>query len=219
MIPKEKYFTPDNLQSKSIEFLDKAKSYYGKREFSYSPGNSALLVLDMQDYFINESSHAFVPSALTIIPLINSLIDAYSSLNLPVIFTKNINTKKNSSMMAKWWKELLTPDNPLSCISGKLHTGNGRVIIKNQYDAFYKTNLDEILHSDKIKQVIITGVMTHLCCETTARSAFVRGYEVFFPVNGTATYNENLHLASLTNLSHGFAIPVLTEDIIKEMKS
>ena len=48
--------------------------------------------------------------------------------------------------------------------------------------------------------------MTHLCCETTARSAFVHGYEVFFLVDGTATYNQDFHRASLMNLAHGVAV-------------
>jgi isochorismate hydrolase len=219
LILKDKYFTPNNLNSKSVKFLEKVKGYYGNRGFAFSPERSALLVLDMQDYFLNKTSHAFVPSALAIVPLINSLVYHYSSLKLPVIFTKNINTVENSSMMSKWWKDLITEDNILNCISDKLFTDNGVVIIKSQYDAFYKTDLENILKLKNIKQLIVTGVMTHLCCETTARSAFVRGYEVFLPVNGTATYNESLHLASLTNLSHGFAIPVLIEDLINELKN
>ncbi|HDD44696.1 MAG TPA: isochorismatase family protein, partial [Candidatus Desulfofervidus auxilii] len=53
----------------------------------------------------------------------------------------------------------------------------------------------------------------------TARSAFMRNFEVFFVVDGTATYNRNFHLATLLNLSHGFAIPVLTQEIINFLKN
>ena len=87
---------------------------------------------------------------------------------------------------------------------------SGNQIIKNQYDAFYKTKLDQILKNIKIEQIVITGVITHLCCETTARSAFVHGYKVFFPIDGSATYNEDIHIASLINLGHGFANIVTT---------
>ena len=65
---------------------------------------------------------------------------------------------------------------------------------------------------------MIAGVLTHLCCETTARSAFVRGFKVFFTVDGTATYYEDFHRATLLNLSHGFAVPVLVDDIRKKME-
>ncbi len=91
------------------------------------------------------------------------------------------------------------------------------VVIKSQYDAFYKTNLLQLLKNDKIKQVVITGVMTNLCCETTARSAFVRGFEVLFVVDGTATQNELMHRATIINLAYGFAVPVRTQDLIKQL--
>jgi bifunctional isochorismate lyase/aryl carrier protein len=89
---------------------------------------------------------------------------------------------------------------------------------KSQYDAFYQTSLEEMLHAKGVTQVVICGVMTHLCCETTARSAFIRGFEVFFPVDGTATYNLAYHKASLLNLAHGFASLVLMKDILEAIR-
>lgn len=56
-----------------------------------------------------------------------------------------------------------------------------------------------------IKEVIVTGVMTNLCCETTAREAFVRGFRVFFSTDATATSLPELHDATLKNLAYGFA--------------
>jgi len=78
-------------------------------------------------------------------------------------------------------------------------------VAKAQYDAFYETALENILRSSGSEQVVVTGVMTHLCVEATARSAFVRGFAVFVPADGTATYNRDFHAASLLNLSHGTA--------------
>ena len=59
--------------------------------------------------------------------------------------------------------------------------------------------------------------MTHLCCETTARSAFVRGFDVFFLVDGTATYNIEFHMSSLLTLTHGFVHPVRFQEILDKM--
>jgi isochorismate hydrolase len=56
--------------------------------------------------------------------------------------------------------------------------------------------------------------MTHLCCETTARSAFIHGFEVFFTIDGTATYTEAHHRATLLNLANGFATPVLVAELL-----
>jgi isochorismate hydrolase len=119
--------------------------------------------------------------------------------------------------MATWWRDTITVDDPLSAIISDFDFSNRFVLSKNQYDAFYRTSLEEILHKKGVAQLVISGVMTHLCCETTARSAFVRGFEVFFVIDGTATYNENHHMASLLNLAHGFATPVLTNEIFQSL--
>ena len=94
-----------------------------------------------------------------------------------------------------------------------------RVIKKTQYDGFYQTPLEDILREKGISQLVITGVMSHLCCETTARTAFVRGFTVFFPIDGTATYNEDFHWATFLNLSHGFVIPLLIEDLQNHLEA
>ena len=120
--------------------------------------------------------------------------------------------------MAKWWRDLI---NPLSAYSHNITlktAQNLTQINKTQYDAFHNTTLEDKLNTLNIHQVIICGVMTHLCCETTARSAFMRGFDVFFTVDGTATYNEELHCASLLTLSHGFAVPVLIEELLQIME-
>ena len=95
----------------------------------------------------------------------------------------------------------------------EIDESKGTIIQKERYDAFWKTPLDVFLKNEGVEQVIISGVMTHLCCETTARSAFMRDYKVFFTIDGTATYTEELHMASLLNLAHGFAKTILCMEI------
>lgn len=67
------------------------------------------------------------------------------------------------------------------------------------------TNLEEKLKKMGVEEVIVSGVMTNLCCETTAREAFVRGFRVFFSTDATATTSEDLHQATLKNMAYGFA--------------
>ena len=106
---------------------------------------------------------------------------------------------------------------------------------KRTYDAFQGTELKEILDNHNIDTLIIGGVMTNLvglsflllsllktvlveisnytaqqkinmqCCETTARSAFTKNFNVIFLSDGTATATAEMHQASLLNLSYGFA--------------
>ncbi len=212
---KERYFTTQNLQQQARRLYTQAGKYSRKKSVEYFPPDSALLVLDLQEYFLAPTSHAYIPSAEAIIPGIIQLVDAYTSRGRPVIFTQHVNRAGDAGMMAIWWNDMLTPGSEFHRIVPGIDVSKGRLIQKSQYDAFYHTQLEEILHEQQVRQVVICGVMTHLCCETTARSAFMRGFEVFFTVDGTATYNIAFHRSSLTNLAHGFAVLVLISDLLE----
>lgn len=189
-----------------------------KLPFSFDPGSSALLVIDMQRYFTDGNSHAFLPSAPAIIKPVKNLLAVFQKHRRPVIVTRHINTDKNAGLLGRWWNDLITEGSSLNAMAPELAVGAAgrriQVITKTQYDAFYRTGLLGILRKKRIKQLVIAGVMTHLCCETTARSAFVRGFEVFFAVDATATQNEDLHAAAVRNLAHGFAVCVRAAEII-----
>jgi isochorismate hydrolase len=210
---KENYFETHTIEQKAGEFLHAVKSLREKRKWVFEPASAALLVLDMQNYFTAEESHAYIPAVKAIIPKIKILQQIFLEQGLPVIQTKHINNPGNAGQMKKWWRELISEENPLSASIADLAGKGIKIIKKSQYDAFYNTNLQSILAEKGVKQVIITGVMTHLCCETTARSAFIRGFDVFFGIDTTATYNSRFHLSTLLNLSHGFAVPLLEKEI------
>lgn len=210
---KERYFTPETVTAKASELRSRVGSLIHLRRRTFQPERSALLALDLQRYFFDPTSHAFIPSAPAILPGLRSIINAYRVSGLPVHFTRHLNTAEDAGMMTSWWKELITSENPLSCILTDLDT-RGQAINKSQYDAFYQTDLETILQRSGVRQVLIGGVMAHLCCETTARSAFMHGFEAFVLVDGMATYNEQLHFATLLNLSHGFATPLLSSEAL-----
>jgi isochorismate hydrolase len=217
---KEAYFTEKTIQEKSDKLLDSVSIFRRRHaDIVFQPERAALLVLDMQEYFLRKDSHAFVPSAPAILLGISKLADAFSKVERPVVATRHINTPENAGMMSKWWRDLINPKPAHSHLSNELRIKINIQIEKTQYDAFLHTPLEETLHQYQVEQVVITGVMTHLCCETTARSAFMHGFEVFFTIDGTATYNEELHRASLLTLSHGFAIPVLVGELLETMET
>lgn len=215
---KEVYLTSQNIAAKSREFVDSIAPER-QSQFEYIPRKSALLVLDMQRYFLDENSHAFIPSATAIILGLIKLIAEYRLTDQPVVFTRHINDDTNAGALARWWCELITIENPLSEIDDRFDVSGSEIIRKAQYDAFHNTGLEDLLHEKGVSQTVVCGVMTHLCCETTARSAFTRGFEVFFPVDGTATYNEQFHRATLLNLSHGFAELVLVEQLLCALRA
>jgi isochorismate hydrolase len=92
------------------------------------------------------------------------------------------------------------------------------VLPKKRYSAFFETDLETTLRSRGIQDLILSGVMTNLCCETTARDAFVRDYRIFFLIDGTATGRSELHIATLKNLGFGFAYLITCDELIQMLK-
>jgi len=215
---KEAYFTPENIDEKAREWLRELARFRERHVPDFHPESSALLVIDMQRYFIDEDSHAYVPSVAAIVPRLRDLLNSFIANGLPVIFTRHIDIDGEENTMIKWWDGAIKEDDEESGLIPDLLHPDAIVIRKHQYDAFHQTQLEDVLRRRKITQVVISGVMTHLCCETTARSAFVRNFDCLFLVDGTATYNADFHRAALLNLAHGFAVPVLCSELQKKLK-
>ena len=116
--------------------------------------------------------------------------------------------------MDKWWNDRILENESKSLISSQFNIEDRIVLIKNKYSAVISTGLEKILKEKGITQVLITGVMTHLCCETTARDAFMRNFKVFFVSDATATYREELHIGTLRAISHGFGVCLFTDEIL-----
>ncbi len=178
---------------------------------------SALMIIDMQHYFLDERSHAFIPTGVTVMPNIHCLLTLFRDEGLPVIFTRFALKEGEYDPIGNWWGQSVHEGSRDSAIVEELEPRRReKVLRKTSYDSFYGTDLEEYLRSNNVKDVIIAGVLTNLCCESTAREAFTRGFSTFFVMDATATFNESLHLASLINLSCGFATPLTTEEIINQ---
>lgn len=179
---------------------------------NFLPKRSALIVIDMQDYFCDPNAPAFLDSTPFINEHLVPLIESYLRSNLAVVFTRHIDSEDPRDIMNRWWRGKIERDGEWSALSPpfRQQAAGAEVIEKNRYDAFHGTRLEELLRSRGVEQVVIGGVMTHLCCETTARAAFTRGFPAFFLVDGTASSTKRHHEAALLNLKHGFATLVST---------
>ncbi len=178
--------------------------------------SSALLVLDMQNFFLDEESHAFVPSAAAIVPNIDRLIGQFRRQGRPVVFTRHaIEDGEDAGIMERWWSEVVREGSRQSMISDRIRlVESDKLIRKTRYSAFIGTDLEEFLMGSGVRNVVVTGVITHLCCESTAREAFMRDFVVYFVVDATASWTEDLHLSSLKTIADGFGLPVETADLI-----
>ncbi|CAG0889820.1 unnamed protein product [Darwinula stevensoni] len=164
----------------------------------------ALLVIDMQHRFRG------MAESMGIIPRVVKLVKHCHEMGVPVVFTQHHDVRGSGSKVLEWWndpiikgsedwellpemKEVLDPEKDI------------RIQEKTKYDSFFKTELEEELRSLGVNAVVVVGAMTNLCCETTARSAFCRDFDVVFLEDGNATMDAKYHEATLLNLGVGFA--------------
>ncbi len=210
---KDTYFNPETLKLVSNEILDDLKPLIQKNRCPFEPSLSALLVLDMQEQFLNPKAHSYIPSAPAIIPGINRLINVFHHAGRPIIMTRHLNTDADAGAMKRWWSRLIKPDDPFSTLVSSVDSRHALILHKTRYDAFMDTPLKNILIQAEVRCVLVTGVMTHICCDTTARSSFQHGFDTYIAIDGTATYNRRFHEGTLHNLAHVCATPVMVEQI------
>ena len=175
---------------------------------------SALLVMDMQEYFR--------PLTEQILPRLVELIAACRQAKMPVIYTQHghRDPSVDGGMLAQWWRQLILTGTSDARLMPEIAPRSGdKKVVKNRYSAFYETDLEKHLLSKGIRDLLIGGVMTNLCCETTARDAFVRDFRVFFLEDGTATSDRRFQVATLTNLAYGFAHLVTCRQMVTYLKA
>jgi isochorismate hydrolase len=210
--------TPSEGASDAASLLD-AFPQRQRGTLPFIPERSALLVLDMQQYFLDPKSHAFVPNSATILPDILQLMSDFARIGRPVIATCHIDDPDRPGMMQRWWKGSVEPESEGSRVLPDIEELADSVLTKCHYDAFHETDLDRRLREQDVTQIVITGLMTHLCCESTARAAFVRGFEVQVPIDGTTAKEHANHIASLLNLSNGFAVVTRIENLLARLNT
>lgn len=212
---KESFYTKKNIAIKAQNFLSQLLSLRALHHRKFDLAHAALIVIDMQPFFLDPTSHAFIPSAAATIPIIQKLLKYFSQKQRPIVFTLHKVNHDPNNNMNRWWgnnkfdnfaceitTELLLPDIKFD------------TIYKNQYDIFYQTPLENLLQQQQITQIVITGLMTHICCDTSARSAFMRNFDVFTVIDGMSDTNETFHISTLHNLAHICATPLLAKEIL-----
>jgi nicotinamidase-related amidase len=138
---------------------------------------SALLVIDVQDSFKatprweRRSSPKFEES-------VDRLVQSYRAAGLPVIFVLHTDSDPEFATDSPYFKLMdflvRRDDEPL--------------LLKNTRNAFTSTNLQELLREKGVERLVITGISTEQCCETTTRLAADLGYDVDFVTEATMTF-------------------------------
>jgi ureidoacrylate peracid hydrolase len=202
------------------------------------PAKTALVVVDMQMGFMpHEVAHSPCEMALQIIPNINRLARCVRATGGTVIWIQTAYTDETLTS----WSTLYGMVGPkgaekrrrsLSVTSEgyQLHPAlqleaQDLVVEKKRYSAFIQgsSNIEEVLRARGLDTLLITGTVTNVCCESTARDAMMRNFKVVMITDGNAANSDEDHNAALNNfyltfgdiMSTDFAIECLRRNAQK----
>ncbi|MBI5630734.1 MAG: isochorismatase family protein [Elusimicrobia bacterium] len=217
---EESYVGPENLNAKSRDWAARI-AHCLRRSFELKPGKAGLLVMDMQELFLDPRSPSFLPPARAILGNVRALVQAFRGAGRPVYFTRHAHRDpaKDGGLMPQWWRSVCLDGTPEARISPALEPGKSRVLRKCRYSAFTNRSLGRILSRDGVEELAVCGVATNLCVESTIRDAFDRGFKTFVVLDATAARAEELHLAALKNLAHGFSTVLSAAQITAAIRS
>ncbi len=182
---------------------------------------SALIVIDMQRYFLARGAEAYLAPPRSLIPNALKLIAAFRERGLPLIITRHAHPKRDAAgQMGRWWNgKLPRLGDPESELIDEIKPMKGEIYLtKKRYSAFEGTDLARKLRRRRVKSLVICGVMTNLCVETTARHAFMKDFEPTIVKDACAAGSAKFQNASLTNLGYGFAHIVTTREMLSMMR-
>jgi nicotinamidase-related amidase len=197
--------------------------------FEVVPQRMALINVDMQNCFV-ESSPISAVDGLVILDRINRLSAVCRAAGILVVHTSFVLRSDGSNMgvlgrLAPPVKEgILNRGADSAVLHPKLVVGSEDILLdKPRFGAFHGTDLEMILRSRGIDTIIITGIATNVCCETTAREAMVRDFKVFFLSDATSTATmgnasaAELQKASLATLGFLFAQVIPVDEMIRKI--
>lgn len=182
----------------------------------------ALLVVDMQKDFLSPDGLLKVWGGPAVIPNVKRLMGAFHAADRPVIFSRHIyeDPERDGGATARWWKVdrhsmLLREGTWHAELSDTVKPGpKDKVLAKRRYSAFYGTDLELLLRTAGVKEIVISGVCTNICCEATAHDAFFRDFDVFFLLDGTGATDEPAHLSTLRSIALSYGTLVTTSQIV-----
>ena len=198
--------------------------------FEVVPERTALVNVDMQNCFV-EGSPIAAPDGLAVLERINRVAATCRRAGILVIHTSNVFRADGSNLgvLAEFDPIVKTGILNKGSAAAALHQNlvvdiRDILLDKPRFGAFHGTDLELILRSRGIDTLVITGIATNVCCETTAREAAVRDFRVLFLSDGTATFSIGdlsaaaLQKATCATLGKVFAQVLTVDEIIAKIE-
>jgi ureidoacrylate peracid hydrolase len=184
-----------------------------------APNRTALLLIDMQVDFASKDMAAPIQQAST-------LADAARKAGVACVFVRLVTRQEDETAFLQEWKTRRNCDDAPLCREGTRGAefvgpqpqGGELVFSKKRYNAFIGTGLDAALRGEGIDTLVVAGLTTECCIDSSVRDAFERDYHVFVVSDATACYEPELHQAAIKALALNCANIVSTEDVAASWK-
>ncbi|WLI78933.1 isochorismatase [Kosakonia sp. H02] len=187
-----------------------------KVNWSFEPARAALLIHDMQDYFVNFWGNN-CPMMQQVVANIAALRDFCKQHNIPVYYTAQPKEQSDEdrALLNDMWGPGLTRSPEQQQIVAELAPDEAdTVLVKWRYSAFHRSPLEQMLKETGRNQLIITGVYSHIGCMTTATDAFMRDIKPFMVADALADFSREEHLMSLKYVAGRSGRVVLTQELL-----
>ncbi len=191
---------------------------------------TAMIVVDMQNAFLSDEG-SMVKTGMDITELkktaapVCRLVEACHSAAIPIIFTRMVQRadfkdaglrlerrpalKEVDSLVAGTWDAELDPRMDVQT--------RDYILDKTRYSSFYNTNLEVILRGVAVDTLIICGVTTEICVESTIRDAYFRDFKIVVPEDAVAALDVTRHQGTLLPIQFGFGTVTTTAEVIDSL--
>lgn len=187
-----------------------------KVDWAFEPARAALLIHDMQEYFLNfwgDDSEMMD----TVVANIAALRDFCKKNGIPVYYTaqpKEQSDEDRALLNDMWGPGLTRSPEQQRVIAALAPDEADTVLVKWRYSAFHRSPLEQMLKESGRNQLIITGVYAHIGCMTTATDAFMRDIKPFFVADALADFSRDEHLMSLKYVAGRSGRVVMTDELL-----
>lgn len=199
------------------------------------PAETAFVIIDMQGTFVAPDSPAEVPKARGIIGNINELADELRDMGVLIIWVTHANrVSGNGSDWDGFFNRFVGEDVRAKTIASLDPDGDGQKVwhelrvhdgdlhvVKNRYSALIpgSSQLERILRSRRIQNVLIAGTKTNVCCEGTGRDAMMLDFDTVMVSDCLAALSDGEHQASLETYIQQFGDVMTSEEVLAVLRT
>jgi len=196
------------------------------------PRKTALVVVDMQNYFVKQGHQSEIPAAREIVPNVNRLAAELRRLGGHVVWVRN-GTHDTRESWSNYHSYLQSPERAERRLRDMEIGAEGyeywhlndirpedAQITKKRYSAFIQgsSNIERHLRDRGIDTLLITGTATNVCCESTARDAMMLNFKVVMVADGLATHTDEEHNATLSSFYGQFGDVQTVDEVVQSLE-